>query len=495
MTNLPQNEVIRILLVDDDEDDIILTKDLLSDMEQFDYHLDFVTRYEEALEEILTNTHDIYLIDYRLGQRDGIKLIREVVALNNTIPIILLTGKSDKSIDMQAMREGASDFLVKGEITPPLLERSIRYAIKNAEALKKVKENENKFRQLFERSIDSIFVTSPEHVFEDVNPALLNLLQFPYQDLVGTNMSRLFKNKEDFDLFKHHLKENKGQIKEFETELVSKNDNALSCLLASVLLTDAHGKAIGYQGIIHDITMRKRAEKQLLTAERLTVTGKLARSIAHEIRNPLTNLGLAVDQLQDEVNVEDEDVKIYFDIIKRNSHRIDQLINEMLNSSRPRELNRAAFPINDLAKNSLDLVKDRLILKGMKIKTEFQPDIPPVFIDQEKMKVALVNILVNAIEAMEEKKGKLVLSTSVSGDFARLSIQDNGSGISEDDLTKLFDPFYTRKQGGMGLGLTSTHNIIHGHEGTIEVESKLHEGTNFLISLPLFHANDTNLSA
>lgn len=483
-----ENEVIRILLVDDDEDDIVLTKDILSDMEQFDYRLDSVMRYEEAVEQIMQHRHDIYLIDYRLGKKDGIRLIKEVSAQNTTIPIILLTGKGDKNIDLQAMKEGASDFLVKGEITPQLLERSIRYAIKNAESLRKVKESENKFRQLFERSIDSIYVTDLEHRFEDVNPSLLSLLHYSRGDIIGTGMARLFKNKEDFETFRNQLKKDGGQIREFETELVTKDDHTLNCVLASVLLTDAHGKVAGYQGIIHDITMRKRAEKQLITAERLSITGKMARSIAHEVRNPLTNLGLAVEQLQDELSSDQEDARMYFDIIRRNSQRIDQLINEMLNSSRPRELDREAKSLNELALKALDLVKDRLILKGMGVKTELADNLPSVYIDMEKMKIALVNILVNAIEAMEEKRGQLILSTSSIGEFGRLGIRDNGSGISEEDLSKLFDPFYTKKQGGMGLGLTSTHNIVHGHDGSIEVESKLGEGTCFYISLPFYKA-------
>ncbi len=489
MDKLPENEVIKILLVDDDEDDIILTKDILDDMEQFDYHLDSTMRYDDAFDQILKHEHDIYLVDYRLGKKDGIRLIKEVLAYNSTLPIILLTGKGDKNVDLKAMQEGASDFLVKGEITPQLLERSIRYAIKNAEAFRKVKESENKFRQLFERSIDSIYVTSIDHVFEDVNPALLELLKYAYDDIVGTAMSRLFNNPDDFHSFTDTLIKDGGQIRDFETELVAKDGKVHCCLLASVPLTNAQGVVIGFQGIIHDITMRKRAEKQLIAAERLSMTGKIARSIAHEVRNPLTNLGLAVEQLQDELTLENEDAKLYFDIIKRNSERIDQLISEMLNSSRPRELNRAGHSLNELATNALELVKDRLILKEMRVHTGLDDSLPPVFIDMEKMKIAVVNILVNAIEAMEEKKGLLTLSTTHNREYAVLSIKDNGTGISEEDLTKLFDPFYTKKQGGMGLGLTSTHNIVHGHSGSIEVESKFGEGTTFSISLPLFRGS------
>src|SRR5690606_26048598 len=158
------------------------------------------------------------------------------------------------------------------------------------------------------------------------------LLEYKYEEIVRANMECLFEEKEEFARFKKLL-EKKNYAIGFETNLKSKNGGILVCQLASVLRSDDDGNSIGYYGIIHDVTMRKKTEHELIIAERLAMTGKISRSIAHEVRNPLTNLGLSLEQLEDELSGENESVRLYIDIIKRNANRINQLITEMLNSS------------------------------------------------------------------------------------------------------------------------------------------------------------------
>ena len=121
--------LIKVLLVDDDEDDYLITRDLLLDVEALEYDLDWISSYEEALEAIERNQHDIFLIDYRLGQRDGMQLLHEALDGGCTAPIILLTGQGDRKVDMEAMKAGAADYLVKGKIDHSMLERSIRHSI------------------------------------------------------------------------------------------------------------------------------------------------------------------------------------------------------------------------------------------------------------------------------------------------------------------------------------------------------------------------------
>lgn len=481
MVNSPQ--LIRVLLVDDDEDDYVLTRELLEDITTTKFELDWERNYQEGLDRILKNGHDIYLVDYRLGENVGISLIKEAIDKAISAPIILLTGKGDKNIDLQAMEEGAADFLVKGEITSDMLERSIRYAVKNAEALRQVRENENKFRQLFEKSIDVIYVSDKQNRIVEINDSVFSVFGFVQEDVQGSLLSTLFRNEEDYLEFIHILEAEK-QVKDFEVDLVSKTGEIRICQIAAVQRTNDADEFIGYQGIIHDLTMRKMAEKELLLAERLSMTGRIARSIAHEVRNPLTNLGLALDQLKDELPEENEDVSLYFDIIKRNAGRIDQLITEMLKSSRPKELNYSLMDINEVTEKSIELVKDRITLKGMALEMELEDGLDMVPVDFDKMQMALVNILVNAIEAMEEDTGRLVLRTGRSQNGVAITIMDNGGGIAEEDIKKLFDPFYTNKHGGMGLGLTTTQSIIHSHGGTIEVKSRLEEGTMFYITIP-----------
>ncbi|WP_053223156.1 hybrid sensor histidine kinase/response regulator [Roseivirga seohaensis] len=479
MTSQP----IRILLVDDDEDDFVLTKDILDEIERFPYQLTWEPSYSKAISKINENAFDICLIDFRLGENDGISIISNAVKNEIQFPFILLTGKGDKEIDLRAMNEGAADYLVKGEITPQLMERSIRYALNHNKAIKQVKEGERKFRQLFERSIDAIYICDCNHNLLEANPSLEKLLGYKSEEISGMNMKDLFLHPADFERFTRLLS-SKSQIKSLEAVFLAKDNRKLICQLNAVVRTDFSKNSIGFQGILRDITLLKKAERDLLMAEKLSVTGKIARSVAHEVRNPLTNIQLAISQMRDEVTEDDSEMAFMIDMVDRNAGRINQLITEMLNSSKPKSLQKEELSMNELINESIELVKDRFILKGMKLVQNLDPELESLLVDKEQIKVVMINLMINALEAMEENKGVLHVSTLDLDDSIEISVTDNGSGISKEDVKKLFDLFYTKKSGGMGLGLTSTLTIVQSHGGSIDVSSKLNEGTTFTVSLP-----------
>ena len=231
--------------------------------------------------------------------------------------------------------------------------------------------------------------------------------------------------------------------------------------------------------------MRKKAERDMLIAERLSMTGKIARTIAHEVRNPLTNLTLAFDQLKEEISDQNADVKLYSEIIERNANRIEQLISEMLNSSKPRELNLELTPITEILDQTLALSGDRINLNQIRLEKNFPEELPRILLDKEKIKIALLNIIINGLEAMQPGTGVLKVSAEVRNGAVVALISDNGKGIAQEDIEKLFDPFFTDKPGGMGLGLTSTKNILNSHNAEVEVLSAVGEGTTFCISFKL----------
>ena len=139
---------IRILLIEDDEDDYVLVKDLLSEIDPSKYHLEWETSYEAAVNAICLNHHDVYLLDYRLGERNGLELLREVMEKGCLAPIIFLTGQGDYDVDMKAMKGGAADYLIKDQINPSLLERSIRYAIDRKRSEEVLRESESQLKHL-----------------------------------------------------------------------------------------------------------------------------------------------------------------------------------------------------------------------------------------------------------------------------------------------------------------------------------------------------------
>lgn len=474
-----KKEKIHVLLVEDDEDDYVLTRTLVSSRENANIRLDWVDSYADAIKAVCDNKYDVYLVDYRLGEHTGIDLIQEAFRSGCHAPMILLTGQDDFTVDQSALELGAADYLVKGRIDAQVLGRSIRYALKQAETLAELSKNENKYRTLFERSMDAIFVMDSQLRFGDANPSFEQLLGYTREELKQMNPARLFATLDYLRELRFHVREY-GQIKDFETTLVHKNGRRRTCMISVWSVEDITGQTDWYQGIVRDITEQKRAQKELIIAEKLSMTGNIARSIAHEVRNPLTNLSLALEQLREEFPEDEAYLTVYTDIISRNVNRIGQLITEMLNSSKPRELDRHAQSLNDVVRDALELVADRLKLKSMQLDTYFTEDDNTVMVDREQVKVALLNVFINAVEAMELSKGRLMVRTYTTDDeHVCVMVSDNGSGISEENRKRLFDPFFTGKSSGMGLGLTTTQNIVNSHRGTIDVESRLGEGTTF----------------
>jgi PAS domain S-box-containing protein len=477
----PYNE-IKILLVEDDEDDYLLFKEYLSDIKLGRYALTWASTYDKGLALIRKREHDIYFFDYRLGKHNGLDLIKECMINVIDVPVILLTGIGNHETDIAAMELGAADYLMKSEIDAEKLERSIRYSIEQTKSLKKVKDSEEKFRSIFENSHDVIYLADSSGKIYEINKAAERLFGYSRDEMLQINASELYENKQDRAKFLESI-DLTGTYSNFETTLKDKYGNRIYCTLtATVQKVDENG-IVYYQGIVHDITRRKKIERDLQIAEKLAVSGRVARSLAHEVRNPLTNINLSVEQLEE--YIKEDEYASYFEIIKRNSNRINDLVTELMDKSKPTELNTVKTPIRNILDKTIALAKDRAVLKNIKIETGFTGDNELIEGDESKLTMAFLNIIINAIEAVEENNGIIKIISNCKEKKCLITIEDNGSGICKEDLNRIFEPYFTGKPNGMGLGLATTHNIIHTHKGTIDVESEEGKGTKFLINLNL----------
>lgn len=352
------------------------------------------------------------------------------------------------------------------------------------EAVLEVEAREKKYQKLFEESIDAIFQADAKFQFLDINQALLQLFDYSSEDLLRLPLKQLVFSQADYQGFKEELTREK-KVEEYELVMLDSQGRKKTCIINCVLLLDPETKSKSYIGVIRDMTKRRQADKELVQAEKLSMTGKIARTIAHEVRNPLTNLTLALEQLKDEVPDDVEDAELYFSIIKRNSERIGQLITDLLNSSKPKDLKLVHQPLNGVVNQAIALVKDRLQLQNMQLDMSLQPDLPDVALDADQMNIALLNLFINAIEAMKPGEGVLRIVSSQEDNRIRLQISDNGKGLSKEDMSKLFEPFFTGKTEGTGLGLTTVQNIVRSHKGNIEAESEVGQGTSFVLSFPV----------
>lgn len=223
---------------------------------------------------------------------------------------------------------------------------------------------------------------------------------------------------------------------------------------------------------------------QLKGMEKYAATGRMASTMAHEIKNPLNNISLSMEHLLYSSN-QNEEQKQLIEIVNRNVKRINDIVTNLLNATRFLVLNFIPVSLNQLIEDALASAKDRLELNNIQVIKNFDEGLCNVSVDIDKIKIAITNIIVNAIEAVEGKNpGIIEITTTTQNGHCAMILKDNGVGMDEEELSKIFEPFITSKKNGTGLGLTNTQNIILNHKGHISVESKKGEGTTFIILLP-----------
>ena len=376
---------VRVLLIDDDEDDYVLTRDLLSEIAGPTYELEWEREYEPALALAESNQHDVYLIDYRLGEHDGLELLRDAIALGCRSPMILLTGLGNANVDEAAFNAGAADYLVKGQIDAVLLERSIRYCLARSRA---------------------------------------------------------------------------------EEE-------------------------------------RLILEQQLRQAQKMEIVGQLAGGIAHDFNNLLTAI-LGYAALGESEAALEGRPGGNFREIQSAAQRAADLIQQLLAFSRRQVSEVQILNLNDVVVDTQRILR-RLIGENIQQEIVTTPDLGQVRADSRQLEQVLINVAVNARDAMPFG-GKLRIETSnvrigaddfgshlelEPGAYVLLAISDNGAGIREEVMPHIFEPFFTTKDHdkGSGLGLSTCYGIVKQAGGLIEAKSEPNKGTRFEIYLPRFDAD------
>jgi len=472
---------LSILLIDQLPPDYEIIRANLKVIPNIKFELDWVKSFEEGQQRINENKADIYLIENNLDGGKGLRLLEEARKSGIEKPIIILTLEEELETDLEAFSAGADDYIVKNRINEHSLQRSIRYTYDKFISKQKIVVNETRYRLLFERSIDAIVIVDSKLSVLEANQSLYNLFGEKTEKYIGKSFSAFFKKQDDYKSFEEAVKQ-KGLIKDYETTLITKKKETVHVSINTLLLFDLENNPSSFQIIIKNLTQEKRSKQRLIRSEKLATTGMISRSIAHEVRNPLTNINLALDHLIEELPKEG-DHEIYTEIISRNSKRINDLITELLNLAKPSKLNLSKNSVKSVVKEAIILAKDRLHLNDIKLTSKLKEECFAQ-LDPEQLKTAILNLIINAIEANDKKNGKIVVRVFSTLNDVHIEIKDNGKGIGKEFLVKLFDPFFTGKAKGMGLGLTSSQNIILQHGGNIDVDSEVGKGTVFMVNLP-----------
>lgn len=273
-------------------------------------------------------------------------------------------------------------------------------------------------------------------------------------------------------------------------EINIQNGQTIYFDVSTSLLKKENGLINGAICSFNDITNRKVLENNLVRVDRLASVGQFAAGLAHEIRNPLTGIKTSIQVIKNrEINKNELSSIELFDGVAYEIDRINNLITELLDFSKPKQTNRGKADIVSILKRSLDLTKEGISRKKIKVGLDSEGVHFIVFVDMGQVEQIFINIISNAVDSMEQE-GRLNIEIKniyiSSRPFVSIVFEDNGCGMEEENIEKVFDPFFTTKPKGTGLGLSVVSQLVEGNDGKVEIESILNQGTKFKVFLPAY---------
>lgn len=367
------------------------------------------------------------------------------------------------------------------------------------------RESEKKYRTLFEGSIDAIFITKRGGEFIDANQSFLKLFGYSWEEITKISSRDFYADPEGRDRFMEKI-EKHGSVTGFSVKLVKKDGKKIDCLITASVRRDDNGAVIGYQGVIRDITEKKRTEEekkqlesQLLHAQKMEAIGTLSGGIAHDFNNILQAISGYTQILLMGKELDNPDYK-RLKAIEKSAFRAGDLTSQLLIFSRKVPAKLRPLDINQELMQAVEML-GHTIPKMISIELNLGKGIKIINADKTQIEQIIMNLAINARDAMPDG-GKLIFETmnvsidegymkahlgAVPGGYVLLSVSDTGHGIDKESVEHIFEPFYTTKERGKGtgLGLAMVYGIIKSHNGYIMCYSEEGEGTTFKIYFPV----------
>ncbi len=332
---------------------------------------------------------------------------------------------------------------------------------------------------------DGVLVTDTEHQLLLTNKAVERLLPLVRSESVGCLVWEAIED-EDIASFVQRTLERQESISDHEFTLnFGETVRILSISIAPLVQA---GCIQGNLLRVEDISEKRAREARLRRAESLASLTTLAAGVAHEIKNPLGSIGIHLQLINKAIDgrehVEPNSIKDYLDVIDEEVERLNRIVVDFLFAVRPMDVNPVDTGINTLIEEMMDFVRYELEQQGIALRLDLDENIPELKIDEKYFKQALLNLIKNAIAAMPEG-GELTVSTYRRGDEVILRFSDTGVGIPDDVIDKIFEPYFTTRESGSGIGLTLVYKIVREHFGEISVNSQEGHGASFTITLPV----------
>lgn len=344
------------------------------------------------------------------------------------------------------------------------------------------KQMESFTKEVMDGIAGAIISIDRDLVITYANKGATTLLSLPEDRVLGKQYRVFFPSDE---LLLEKSLQLSRNIDEVEKAYLLPSGKEVSLGITTSLLSDSHGKIMGVTALVRDLTLIKKLKQDAQEKERLKAIGDLASGVAHEIRNPLNALRLSLGKLG---GMGEGETQQLLGIISQEIERIEKTIEDFLNFTRPFKLSLSEVNLNQILSETATLLEEKALKSSIIIKKEFEV-LPQVRGDEEALRKVFMNIVRNSIDASPEG-GEIVIAARATGHEVVVSISDTGSGIEPEDLKRIFDPYFSKKRGGTGLGMSIARRIIEGHEGSIALESEVGKGTTVTIRLRLRRKSD-----
>lgn len=529
------SEPVRILLVEDNEPDALLIRELLVEARNFSFQLTCVRRLSEALARLDTSPCDAVLLDLSLPDSQGLQTLTAMLGKARTTPIVVLTGHDDETSAVASVQQGAQDYLVKGQVDASLLVRALRYAIERKRTEEALRNAHIQNERLL-AAISSILIgVDKNDCVAQWNAVAERTFGIAAEAVVG----RPFQDcgiRWDWSEMVRWIAANRGKEVPVRSGDIRYTGPDGRERLAAFTLTSLREEAeseFGFLLVGRDITEQRQLEGQMAHAQKMEAIGRLAAGIAHEINTPTQYIGdntrFLQDSFADLVKVLEkyreffaaaqsgnpsprlpQDIQALGDAvdieyltkeiplaIKQSLdgiERVTKIVRAMKEFSHPGvaektpiDINRAIESTVTVARNEWKYVADLV--------TDFDSSLPLVPCLPGDFNQVMLNLIVNSAHAIgdvvknhPDGKGKITISTRRDGDWAEIRVSDTGPGIPESIRDKIFDPFFTTKEVGKGTGqglAIARSVIVDKHGGALSFESEPGRGTTFIIRLPL----------
>jgi PAS domain S-box-containing protein len=507
---------IHLLLIEDNPGDAGLIREMLAEAKGMRFELEWTETLSEGIERLALGGIDVVLLDLALTDSTGLETLRRLRAASPRAPVVVvLSGLSDEEISLQAVQEGAQDYLIKGQVDSSLLVRSIRYALERGqeqEALRRAHvELENRVR---ERTAELVTANealrNSQHLLQDIldhSTAMISvkdlqgrymLVNHGYEKVFHAN-SESFVGKTIYDLLppehadrvraSDQLVLASGNVLEAE-ESIPHDDGLHTYIVIKSPLRDAEGKPYAVCSIATDITEWKRLQADLTRANRVSSMGELSASLAHEISQPIaaavTNANTCLRWLScDEPEL--EEARAAASRIVQDGGRAGEIIKRVRLLFKKDALQRELVDLNEVIREMMLLLHSEAIQYGVLVPTELAADIPEVMGDRVQLQQVLMNLMMNSIEAMKVVDGTrelLIQSQRGEEGLVLISVSDTGVGLPPQQADKIFDAFFTTKTHGTGMGLRISRSIVESHGGRLWAADNPPRGARFCFTLP-----------